>query len=151
MIRETKIVGVFIRFFIYDLRNFNFVAKIGVESGKHKFVGRSQLSPCRHFLLTPGAKYETINFRQPDISKYCQHTPSTYISNYPITFYHYFYRTRVQSLFTLVSDSLNNSLTNYCLVNLIDVTLSVKMPTQDLLRLLLLLILMLRIMSSTAC
>ena len=74
--------------FFCQMCNFNFVAKIGVESGKHKFVGRSQLSPCRHFLLTPGAKYETINFRQPDISKYCQHTPSTYISNYPTTFYH---------------------------------------------------------------
>ena len=80
----------YLRYLFCQMCNFNFVAKIGVESGKHKFVGRSQLSPCRHFLLTPGAKYETINFRQPDISKYCQHTPSTYISNSPITFYHYF-------------------------------------------------------------
>ena len=36
----------------------------------------------------------------------------------------YFYRTRVRSLFTLVSNSLTNSLTHSCLVNLIDVTLA---------------------------
>ena len=41
---------------------------IGLETRKHKFAAPSQLSPCRHFLLTPVAKYETINLRQPDIS-----------------------------------------------------------------------------------
>ena len=43
-------------------------AEIGPEAGKHKFAAPSQLSPCRHFLLTPEAKYETINLRLPDIS-----------------------------------------------------------------------------------
>ena len=37
---------------------------------------------------------------------------------------HIFYRTRVRSLFTLVTNSLTHSLTNSCLVNLIDVTLA---------------------------
>ena len=37
-----------------------------------------------------------------------------------------FYRTRVRSLFTLVTNSLTHSLTNCCLVNLIDVTLTCK-------------------------
>ena len=36
----------------------------------------------------------------------------------------YFYRTRVRSLGMLVSDWLTNSLTNSCLVNLIDVSLA---------------------------
>ena len=36
----------------------------------------------------------------------------------------HFYRTRVRSLFTLVTHSLPNSLTDCCLVNLIDVTLA---------------------------
>ena len=36
----------------------------------------------------------------------------------------FFYRTRVRSLFTLVSNSLTYSITNSCLVNLIDVTLT---------------------------
>ena len=36
----------------------------------------------------------------------------------------YFYRTRVRSLFTLVSNSLTHWLTDSCLVNLIDVTLA---------------------------
>ena len=36
----------------------------------------------------------------------------------------YFYRTRVRSLAMLVSDSLTHSLTDSCLVNLIDVTLA---------------------------
>ena len=35
-----------------------------------------------------------------------------------------YYRTRVRSLVMLVSDSLTDSLTNCCLVNLIDVTLA---------------------------
>ena len=35
-----------------------------------------------------------------------------------------FYRTRVRSLFTLVTNSLTDSLTDSCLVNLIDVTLA---------------------------
>ena len=35
-----------------------------------------------------------------------------------------FYRTRVRSLAMLVSDSLTHSLTDSCLVNLIDVTLA---------------------------
>ena len=35
-----------------------------------------------------------------------------------------FYRTRVRSLFTLITNSLTNSLTDSCLVNLIDVTLA---------------------------
>ena len=35
-----------------------------------------------------------------------------------------FYRTRIRSLGMLVSDSLPNSLTHCCLVNLIDVTLA---------------------------
>ena len=35
----------------------------------------------------------------------------------------YFYRTRVRSLVMLVSNSLTDSLTHCCLVNLIDVTL----------------------------
>ena len=48
----------------------------------------------------------------------------------------FFYRTRVRSLAMLVT----NSLTNCCLVNFIDV----KMTTQNLLRLLLLLMLMIR-------
>ena len=39
------------------------------------------------------------------------------------TFSYDFYRTRVQSLFTLVSNSLTHWLTHSCLVNLIDVTL----------------------------
>ena len=39
----------------------------------------------------------------------------------PVIFY---YRTRVRSLVMLVSDSLPNSLTDSCLVNLIDVTLA---------------------------
>ena len=43
-----------------------------------------------------------------------------------------FNQTRVRSLATLVSDSLTDS----CLVNLIDVTLAWKMSTQNLLRLL---------------
>ena len=34
------------------------------------------------------------------------------------------YRTRVRSLFTLVTNSLTDSLTDSCLVNLIDVTLA---------------------------
>ena len=34
-----------------------------------------------------------------------------------------FYRTRVRSLFTLVTNSLTNSLTHSCLVNSIDLTL----------------------------
>ena len=49
----------------------------------------------------------------------------------------HFYRTRVRSLFTLVS----NSLTNSCLVNLIDWPWHVKIPTKNLLRLLLLIML----------
>ena len=36
----------------------------------------------------------------------------------------HFYRTRVRSLFTLVTNSLTHSLTHSCLVNLIDVTLA---------------------------
>jgi len=36
----------------------------------------------------------------------------------------YCYRTRVRSLFTLVTNSLTDSLTDSCLVNLIDVTLA---------------------------
>ena len=47
--------------------------------------------------------------------------------------------------------SLTNSLTHSCLVNLIDVPLAVKMPTQNLLRLLLLLTLMMRIVLATVC
>ena len=35
-----------------------------------------------------------------------------------------YYRTRVRSLLTLVTNSLTHSLTNSCLVNLIDVTLA---------------------------
>ena len=35
-----------------------------------------------------------------------------------------FYRTRARSLFTLVTNSLTNSLTDSCLVNLIEVTLA---------------------------
>ena len=38
--------------------------------------------------------------------------------------YLYFYRTRVRSLFTIVTNSLTNSLTHSCLVNLIDLTLA---------------------------
>ena len=55
----------------------------------------------------------------------------------------YFYQTRDRSLGMLVS----NSLTHCCLVNLIDM----KMTTQNLLRLLLLPILMLRIVLATVC
>ena len=36
----------------------------------------------------------------------------------------HFYRTRVRSLFTLVTNSLTHSLTDSCLVNFIDVTLA---------------------------
>ena len=65
-----------------------------------------------------------------------------------------FYRTRVRSLFTLVTHSLTDwltdSLTHSCLVNLIDLTL-VKMPTQNLLRLLLLLMFVMRIVLAIVC
>ena len=44
----------------------------------------------------------------------------------------------------LVSDSLTHSLTNSCLVNLIDVTLASEDENSNLLRLLLLLMLMMR-------
>ena len=40
------------------------------------------------------------------------------------TNYAYFYRTRVRSLGKLVTNSLTDSLTDCCLVNLIDVTLA---------------------------
>ena len=36
----------------------------------------------------------------------------------------FYYRTQVRSLFTLVTNSLTDSLTHSCLVNLIDVTLA---------------------------
>ena len=38
----------------------------------------------------------------------------------------FYYRTQVRSLFTLVTNSLTDSLTHSCLVNLIDVTLASK-------------------------
>ena len=56
----------------------------------------------------------------------------------------FYYRTRVRSLGMLVSNSLPNSLTDCCLVNLIDVTLACEDNNSILLRLLLLLMLMLR-------
>ena len=46
------------------------------------------------------------------------------ISTLVLTGCAYFYRTRVRSLFTLVTHSLTNSLTDCCLVNFIDVTLA---------------------------
>ena len=59
----------------------------------------------------------------------------------------YFYQTRDRSLGMLVS----NSLTKSWLVNLIDRPWCVKMPTQNLLRLLLLLMLVMRIVLATNC
>ena len=58
--------------------------------------------------------------------------------------HHHYYRTRVRSLFTLVSNWLTHSLTHSCLVNLIDVTLACEDDHSNLLRLLLLLMLMMR-------
>ena len=48
-----------------------------------------------------------------------RHSIFSHFRSYMISFVH-FYRTRVRSLFTLVTDSLTNS----CLANLIDVTLA---------------------------
>ena len=59
----------------------------------------------------------------------------------------YFYQTRDRSLGMLVS----NSLTKSWLVNLIDRPWCVKMPTQNLLRLLLLLMLVMRIVLASVC
>ena len=51
----------------------------------------------------------------------------------------------------LVTHSLTDTLTHCCLVNLIDVTLACEDLTQNLLRLLLLLMLAMRIMLATVC
>merc|ERR1712155_313317 len=67
----------------------------------------------------------------------------------------FFYRTRVRSLAMLVTNSVRHS----CLVNLMSVndanclmmSQQLKMPTQNLLRLLLLLMLMMRIVLATVC
>ena len=66
-----------------------------------------------------------------------------------------FYRTRVQSLFTLVTNSftdwLTNWLTNCCLVDLIDVTMACEDADSKLVEVVLLLMLIMRIVLATVC
>ena len=79
----------------------------------------------------------------------CDSVPCSYFSFGVITRVLLFDRTRVRSLAMLVTNSLTHSLTNSCLVNLFDVTLACEDATQNLLRLLLML--MMRIVLATVC